>query len=115
MPLYDYKCAQHGHFQELAEMANHAKPAPCPQCGQLAGRVIRIPSAILNMDPNLRQAHDRNEKSRHEPLISTKDQRQHDHKHASACGCGKDMKSAMLYLADGSKIFPSDRPWMISH
>lgn len=115
MPLYDYKCAQHGLFQELGEMADHAKPAPCPHCGQPAGRVIRLPTAALNRDPTRRQADARNERSRHEPLISTRDQRDHDHHHALACGAGKERNSAALYLPDGSKIFPSGRPWMISH
>lgn len=28
MPVYDYKCKDHGVFQELATMADHDKPCP---------------------------------------------------------------------------------------
>ncbi|HCP20616.1 MAG TPA: formamidase, partial [Marinobacter hydrocarbonoclasticus] len=30
MPLYDYKCREHGLFQELGAMAEAGNPAHCP-------------------------------------------------------------------------------------
>lgn len=117
MPLYDYKCREHGLFQELAAMAEAAAPKPCPSCQTLAPRVIVLPPEILGMDPAKRKAMARNEKARHEPIVSSADQRAHDAGHRQACGCQKknDGKHLLFYTADGKKMFPSMRPWMISH
>ena len=117
MPLYDYKCREHGLFQELAPMADAAKPAPCPTCRQLSARVILLPSHLATLDPSRRQAMERNEKARHEPIVSSADQRARDTEHRRACGCGgkTDGKHLLFYTADGKKMFPSMRPWMITH
>ncbi|QSP95489.1 zinc ribbon domain-containing protein [Marinobacter salinisoli] len=117
MPLYDYKCRDHGLFQKLGTMAEAALPAECPECQQQSARVIVLPPEILAMAPEQRQAAERNEKARHEPIISTADQREHDAEHRQACGCQKRSasKPMMFYTADGKKMFPSMRPWMISH
>ncbi|MBU2952988.1 zinc ribbon domain-containing protein [Marinobacter sp. F3R08] len=117
MPLYDYKCREHGLFQELGTMAEAGNPAACPTCKALSARVIVLPSELLGMDPAKRQAEERNEKARHEPIISTADQRARDAEHRKACGCKKksDGKHMLFYTADGKKMFPSMRPWMISH
>lgn len=117
MPLYDYKCREHGVFQELAAMADAASPAACPTCHALAPRVILLPPQILTMDPVQRHAHDRNEKSRHEPLMSSAEQRARDSDHRKACGCNRaqDGKNMLFYTAEGNKMFPGMRPWMISH
>ena len=122
MPLYDYKCREHGLFQELATLAESAQPRPCPQCGTLAARVILLPTALQTLDPARRDAMERNERSRHAPLFSTPEQRvearaRHEHQHGKGCGCdrrGAD-KPKLFYTADGKKMFPSARPWMISH
>lgn len=117
MPLYDYKCREHGLFQELGTMAEAGHPANCPECMALSPRVIVLPPEILAMDPARRKAQARNEKARHEPIISTADQRARDAKHRKSCGCKKksDGKHMLFYTADGKKMFPSMRPWMISH
>lgn len=119
MPLYDYKCRKHGVFQELAALADHALPAACPQCQEQAPRVILIPPQVLAMAPESRDAYARNERSRHEPAFSSPESRRAARiEHPAGCGCGQHenrKKSAMLYTADGAKIFPSQRPWMISH
>jgi len=128
MPVYDYKCASHGLFHELATMADSAKPAPCPQCGGASGRVIMVPPEVMDMAPQRKEAASRNEKSRHQPIISTTDSREEardranhpKHKHHRGCGCSSEasnssLKQQVVYLPDGSKVFPSQRPWMISH
>lgn len=122
MPLYDYKCPDHGLFHELATLADSAQPAPCPQCGVLAARVILLPSQLRQLEASERAAHDHNEKARHQPVLSTPDYRaeqqaRREHKHGKGCGCGDKpiRKSNLLYTADGNKMFPSMRPWMISH
>lgn len=117
MPLYDYKCREHGLFQELGAMAEAASPAACPICKALSPRVIVLPPEFQAMDPARRQAEERNEKARHEPIVSGADQRARDAEHRRSCGCTKksDGKHMLFYTADGKKMFPSMRPWMISH
>jgi putative FmdB family regulatory protein len=128
MPVYDYKCASHGLFHDLATMENSARPARCPKCGGASPRVIMIPPAILDMAPDKKAAGNRNEKARHEPLVSATDSRQEArererHRHDNrlkGCGCHTEreqsaLKQQVVLLPDGSKVFPSQRPWMISH
>ncbi|GGO89272.1 hypothetical protein GCM10011348_46630 [Marinobacterium nitratireducens] len=126
MPLYEYKCPEHGVFQELATMADHDKPCDCPQCGTTSARVITLPPQLLAMLKENREAMERNEKAQHEPQFLTpaqyreqeaekKARAAHKHKHGSGCGCQSERKSKLFYTADGSKMFPSMRPWMISH
>lgn len=120
MPFYDYKCPQCGVFEELATMAAHAEPAKCPQCGTMSPRVIRLSPTLLDMDPGLRHAHAVNEENREAPKFSTKETREEvskSRKHGAGCGCCDPGigKSRAIFLPDGSKVFPSKRPWMISH
>lgn len=116
MPVYDYKCREHGVFFELATMSESDQPCACPTCGTLAGRVIMIAPDMLDMPKEKKQAHELNERNQHEPAYSTKARREEDDKHSRGCGCEKKMgKSKMLFTAKGEKIFPSMRPWMISH
>lgn len=149
MPLYDYKCQQHGLFKELAAMADSALPCACPVCGASSARVIVIPPEVLAMAPQQKQAIERNEKAREKPVLSTVQSRADQaaeaadraafaarksarHAHGPGCGCGSrtqagglftgenerdvaTLKQQVIYLPDGSKVFPSQRPWMISH
>lgn len=115
MPVYEYKCADHGLFFELATMEEAGKPCPCPTCQQLSARVIIINPAIMTMPQELRKAHATNEKARHEPEFSSKARREDDHQHKKGCGCQNKKSRTMLYTAQGEKMFPSARPWMISH
>lgn len=120
MPLYDYKCKEHGLFHALNTMDRAGEPIACPHCGQPSARIIMIPPEVLAMAPDKRKAMERNERARHEP-ISSKEQEPiiTGHKHDKCCGGHKHKTSALsqkaILLADGSKIFPSQRPWMISH
>ncbi|AKH67800.1 putative regulatory protein, FmdB family [Spongiibacter sp. IMCC21906] len=131
MPVYDYKCKDHGLFHELASMEAAHLPCACPKCGVPSARVIMIPPEVLAMAPNKRQAAAKNEAAIHAPRRSTLDTRAEaaDRKLYAAkkggCGCSHDAESGnpdrsslrqkAIYLADGSKVFPSQRPWMISH
>ncbi len=123
MPLYDYKCAEHGVFQEMVKLADFDKPCACPQCGAQSPRVILFSPEFLAMAAQRRQAFETNEKARHEPVFSNQSIREdaqrelRQHKHAPGCGCHSEQKrkSSLMYTADGSKMFPSMRPWMISH
>ncbi|WP_370980636.1 FmdB family zinc ribbon protein [Agaribacterium sp. ZY112] len=116
MPVYDYKCEQHGRFYGLATMDDSDKPAHCPECGKVSARIIVISPDILAMDKDKKQAHELNEKNQHEPTLSSKARRAEDEEHKAGCGCEKKLgKAKMMYTARGEKIFPSMRPWMISH
>ncbi len=117
MPVYDYKCLQHGIFNELATIEDAQKPSACPQCGELSGRVIMFAPEFLDMNSETRNAHATNEKAQHAPEFSTANRRKEDEQHARGCGCDhhKPSKSKLMYTAQGDKFFPSMRPWMISH
>ena len=114
MPVYDYKCRDHGVFHELATFEESDKPIACPTCGQLSARIIMVAPNILGLDKSTRQAHERNEKARHEPIqLSSKS----NNGHKENCGCEDSDrgKSNLFFTAEGNKSFPSMRPWMISH
>lgn len=133
MPVYDYKCAEHGVFHELATIEQAGKPCACPACGKLSARVLMIPPEVLAMSPAKRASMDRNEEAKHRPIISSVDSRaeaaerkafnqKHGHTHKKGCGCSHEnasdksaLKKQVIFLPDGSKVFPSQRPWMISH
>ena len=117
MPVYDYRCLKHGIFYELATFSDSAKPSACPECGELSARIILVSPEILKMDAKKKKAFEVNEKNQFEPAFSTKERRVHDHQHAQSCGCAKQKitGSKLIYTGRGEKMFPSMRPWMISH
>jgi putative FmdB family regulatory protein len=117
MPVYDYKCAQHGIFYALAKMDDHANPHMCPQCKTLSPRVIIIAPQILDMVKEKKLSMDRNEAAQHAPSLSTTESRaENADRLKHGCGCQyRKQASKLMYTADGNKMFPSMRPWMISH
>lgn len=70
MALYDYDCATCGPFELARPMAESARPAHCPSCGRTARRVFTPPGLRLLERP-LRSALDHEEKSAHQPEVST--------------------------------------------
>jgi len=116
MPIYDYHCAECGEFTLSRGMADRNLPAPCPDCGQPAVRLILAPNLSL-MDGHRRQAHARNEKSQHEPGAMTR------HRCGSGCGCGKPAKNGKkakrkVDLGKAGRFespSASKRPWMLGH
>lgn len=119
MPVYDYKCKTHGLFHELSTFDESAQPKACPTCGELSGRIIMInPNALINSEQS--QMIERNQKAQHEPVFSNKEIRaENEEKAKYGCGCHQhqkdNRKSKVFYTAEGNKMFPSMRPWMISH
>ena len=110
MPVYDYACQTHGVFTALRPMSKSAEPCDCPDCGQTAQRVfVSVPNFAL-MDGGKRTAYATNERAAHAPKSSKTG-------HGAGCSCcsGAAKPSRTLVRADGSKAFPSARPWMISH
>ena len=111
MPIYDYECSDCGVFTEMRPMSESSAPSVCPECGQDAHRVfLRVPNFAL-MDGASRIAHSTNERAAHAPKSSKSGG------HGPGCSCcsGSAKPSRTLHRADGSKSFPTARPWMISH
>ena len=115
MPVYEYECISCGTFTEMKPMTEYNKPCDCPECGEASERIIMTVPAMADMDPVRRNAFATNEKSSHAPHHSTKDSRAHKHGPGCSCCSGSKKKSSAVHGADGSKTFPSKRPWMISH
>jgi len=109
VPVYEYACTDCGAFTALRPMAQGREPHPCPSCGATAPRVLATPPAFAGMSAAQRVAHATNERGAHEPRVSSR--------HGAGCSCcGSGAKtSAVARATDGSKTFPTKRPWMISH
>lgn len=39
----DYRCPDHGLFDEIVDRATSAEPRPCPACGQASERALSAP------------------------------------------------------------------------
>jgi putative FmdB family regulatory protein len=114
MPVYEYECRECGGFSASRPLAQYREPVACPGCGMLAPRVLISAPAFSSVPGNVRKAHAINERAAHAPKESSKIE---PHKHSSSCGCGSKFIGARkaVKAPDGSKAFPSKRPWMISH
>ena len=113
MPTYDYACSQCGTFEVRRSIAQREAAAACPICGVMCQRVLISAPMLAVMSPQKRHAIITNERASHEPRSS----RSYETKmHPSGCSCcsGKASKATVV-TSDGSKAFPSKRPWMISH
>jgi putative FmdB family regulatory protein len=66
MPLYEYECSAHGVFELSRPMAEASLSAVCPDCGAGAPRILSAPG-VPCLPAWRARAHDRNERSRHEP------------------------------------------------
>jgi putative FmdB family regulatory protein len=73
MPLYGYACPTHGDFEEWRPMNVSGLPADCPECGAAAARTPSLPF-IRQVKPNVRIAHERNEKSAEEPRVMRREE-----------------------------------------
>ena len=113
MPVYDYLCDNCGPFTDLRPMAECDLPHDCPDCGARSPRVMLTAPNLASMDARRRTAHATNERSAHAPM----NLQQMKSRHGPGCGCCSG-KASMRYTkrgTDGSKSFPTSRPWMISH
>ncbi len=110
MPVYDYNCSHCGGFTAFRPMAQYQQPHPCPGCGVDAERELTVP-AFAMMDAGRRTAMATNERSSNAPTRFNASSG-----HGSGCSCCSTTPSRRTRLGkDGSKSFPSARPWMISH
>jgi putative FmdB family regulatory protein len=121
MPLYEYRCDDCGTFSAIRKMSEFSMPSVCGNCGAACERVISAPHFAL-LGKEQRVAHERNEKSAHEPGTMRR----------SGCGCsgghtchsGIDKSDTKKDQASQSEnqgaVFQMQtkktaRPWMLSH
>jgi putative FmdB family regulatory protein len=113
MPIYEYLCKSCGPFNAMRPMAEYELPLACPRCDASAPRVLLTAPSLAGMPSELRLAHATNERSAHAPrtLSAMKGM------HGAGCACcsGKTSKRAVRRGRNGTKSFPTSRPWMISH
>ena len=111
MPVYDYLCDDCGAFTMMRPMSECELPCDCPDCGTSAPRAYLRAPHTSGMSSELRLAHAANERSAHAP--QTLSQRK---AHGNGCSCCSGGTSRSLKRTkSGAKLFPSKRPWMISH
>jgi putative FmdB family regulatory protein len=117
MPVYEYACASCGVFSALRKMSESSLPASCDECSSSSPRIMSVPQLAI-LGHGQRSAHERNERSAHEPKVSRR----------SSCGCagshtckpGTSNKNAVK-TAEGSpppfqmQTKKSARPWMLGH
>lgn len=114
MPLYDFECECCGSFQEFRSIEERNEPLLCPYCELESRRLILAPNLAL-MSPVRKHAYATNERSRHEPKMSTA------HNCNSRCGCGTKgqkirpdrVKETKLGKLQSQKA--TARPWMLGH
>ncbi|MGJ8676204.1 MAG: zinc ribbon domain-containing protein [Akkermansiaceae bacterium] len=106
MPLYDYQCNEHGVFEHFNPMSKSGEPCACPDCGVSSPRLISAPFFKL-LSPVVRNAMERNEKSRQEPHVCRTGCHHHTHK-----------SKPSPKNPDGTPALQSNkgsRPWVIEH
>jgi putative FmdB family regulatory protein len=112
MPVYDYLCEDCGPFTDIRAMAECELPHGCPHCGGAAPRAYLTAPNFSGLSAARRSAYATNERSANTPktLSSQKGS------HGAGCACCSGKSSRMTRRGkDGSKSFPTSRPWMISH
>ncbi len=105
MPIYEYFCETCEQvFSELRSLREYAAPAHCPSCRIPAARVLASAPRLNVMRASLRQAHETNERSAHEPRIGSG--------HVCGAGCSHQRKTGEPPTA---KQQAGGRPWMLGH
>jgi putative FmdB family regulatory protein len=119
MPLYGYTCLSCGPFSTWGSMLAHDEPMPCPGCGQASPRMIAAPNLACTSS-NVRLAHERNERSAHEPRVVSHAQLHadrssqvggHSHRHGHADAHRPPLSASRL----GKNLRQSSRRSVIGH
>lgn len=106
MPIYDYKCAQHGLFHALIAIDESGHVQKCPECAKVCPRVIVMAPHITPKDSQHYKACECNERAQHAPKLSSQLLRPDSSM----------LKQSKTFVhANGSKMMFNQRPWMISH
>lgn len=105
MPLYEYRCEEHGDFTRHVEIARRNDVFNCPSCGSDTARIISAPALALMNDSN-RKAWAKNEKSAHEPTRKKK--------HTCTSSCNHDHSKGQK-KPEYMQAPAGGRPWMLGH
>jgi putative FmdB family regulatory protein len=112
MPVYEYMCDACGPFTAIRPVAEFDRPTPCPICEAKAPRVLLTAPNFASMDLRRRAAIGVNERSANAPTTLS----ERRSKHGAGCSCcGNKTMRYVKRGKDGTKSFPTARPWMISH
>lgn len=125
MPVYAFECGACGEdFVLLRSIAERSAPAPCPQCQQEARRLISAPHLAV-MSSHGRRASAINERSQHEPRVSSPGNPGFDppakkSRHSCGSGCGggtavRQSRTAKTGLGTFKTPKAGARPWMLGH
>ena len=121
MPTYDYACAACGAFDAIRSLSVRNDPAACPACGAASQRVFVNAPRLSRSSAEQRIAHDINERAQHAPRSSRDGGSAGGSyarmRHPAGCGCCSTVskRGSTVTAANGTKAFPTKRPWMISH
>ena len=118
MPTYDYACPDCGPFEAFRALSMRNEPCSCPACGAGSARVLISAPHLTCVPGDTRRAMEINERAQHEPRSSRDGPGAYARmRHPSGCGCctAPSKRGATVTSAAGSKMFPTKRPWMISH
>lgn len=111
MPLYEYACPDCGTFSALRKMSESQLPARC-ECGEVGERILSAPRLAV-MDCAQRSAHERNEKSAHEPRATRRSSCGCSGNHTCKTGAAKAPQEKGSLLKMQTK--KTARPWMFGH
>lgn len=110
MPLYDYECKDCGPFRDWRSMSEWEIDVPCPDCSLPAPRRAAAPMLGV-LSANNRIAHERNERSAHEPKVVRRQDLPGGHRHSHQQNVGPLIKQQFGNVVQSHR----DRPWMVGH
>jgi putative FmdB family regulatory protein len=107
LPLYDYECGSCGPFREWRNMSEWEAKVPCPSCFHPAPRLAAAPMLAV-LSSNNRLAHERNERSAHEPKVMRREDLPNRHRH-------RHVNPLIKQQFGDVHQSPTSRPWMVGH
>lgn len=120
MPFYEYECNNCGVFSALRKMSDSSEPAICEECGATSLRILSAPRLAI-LGKTQRVAHERNERSAHEPKSGRRSSCGCTGAHSCKTGTGNSKSAApKVNPATGVPALQmqtkkSARPWMVGH
>jgi putative FmdB family regulatory protein len=110
MPFYDYQCGNCGPFRDWRPMSEWKSDVPCPGCSLPAPRQAAAPMVGV-LTTNNRIAHERNERSAHEPKVVRREDLPRGHHHSDHQKINPLIRQQFGNVSQSSP----DRPWMVGH
>ncbi|MBI3480138.1 MAG: zinc ribbon domain-containing protein [Nitrosomonadales bacterium] len=120
MPLYEYQCETCGVFTALRRTNDSSLPAECEECGCESPRILSVPRLAI-IGKTQRSAHERNERSAHEPRTGRRSSCGCTGTHSCKPGLGNNKSGAYKVNPEsGTPILQMQtkktaRPWMVGH